>query len=195
MDNDRLASKLALRRYFLTRYHGHGDARVLDCCQGDGVIWRRLRTEFPVAGYWGVDSKAKKGRVQIQSERILVQPGWTQNVIDVDTYGSPWKHWLGILANMGPAATVFLTLGVAGPLLNNQGTAAIDAVGLRFSRRLPIGIGRRLAGYLTMAMLALPLKRGLRIVECMEGAPGLHARYFGMRLERLPAESREGANT
>ena len=194
-DNDRLGSKLALRRHFLTRWHAGGDARVLDCCQGDGVIWRRLRGEFRVASYWGLDIKPKKGRVQIQSERLLVQPGWTQDVIDVDTYGSPWKHWLGVLANMGPAAAVFLTLGVLGPLLNNQDTAAMDAIGLRFSRRLPIGIGRRLADYITMAMLALPLRRGLRIVECMEGVEGTHARYFGIRLERMPAESREGANT
>lgn len=52
-DNSNLGAKLDLRRYFLRKYHGEEPAHVLDCCQGDGVIWARLRQEFPLASYWG----------------------------------------------------------------------------------------------------------------------------------------------
>ncbi len=74
-DNSNLASKLALRRYFLDKYHADGPANVMDCCQGDGVIWRELRKQVSVASYWGIDKKAKKGRIKLDSVRVLGQPG------------------------------------------------------------------------------------------------------------------------
>src|SRR5438552_1243842 len=97
-DNHNLPAKLALRTYFLRKYHmqdvrrdaaGATNINVLDCCQATGKIWGTLQREFPLAGYWGVDVKPKKGRLTIDSVKILDQPGWTQNVVDVDTYGSP----------------------------------------------------------------------------------------------------------
>ncbi|NQT12909.1 MAG: hypothetical protein HQ582_09170 [Planctomycetes bacterium] len=111
IDNSGLAAKLELRRHFLAKYHADNPPHVLDCCQGGGVIWERLRQEFKTASYWGVDTKRKKGRVKLDSVRILAQPGWPQNVVDIDTYGSPWKHWGAMLPNVRGPLTVFLTLG------------------------------------------------------------------------------------
>jgi ubiquinone/menaquinone biosynthesis C-methylase UbiE len=59
-DNHSPRVKLDLRRYFLKRYHAAGEPiRVMDCCQGSGVLWGQLRKEFDVAGYWGLDIKPK----------------------------------------------------------------------------------------------------------------------------------------
>ncbi|HZU48538.1 MAG TPA: hypothetical protein VFA16_15010, partial [Mycobacterium sp.] len=90
-DNGNLEAKLGLRRHFLRRYHMENKPMVLDCCQGDGIIWRKLRQEFE-CDYWGVDVKPKRGRLSIDSVRILAQPGWPHDVLDIDTYGSPWRH-------------------------------------------------------------------------------------------------------
>lgn len=90
-DNKDPSAKLELRRYFLRKYHAGEPIHVLDCCQATGFLWRTLRQEFPIASYWGLDLKPKKGRLQIDSTRVLEQNGWKQNVVDVDTYGSPWE--------------------------------------------------------------------------------------------------------
>lgn len=110
-DNSNLQAKLDLWKYFLRKYGSAAPIRVLDCCQGSGVIWNRLAAEFSIESYWGVDLKPKAGRLKIRSERILAQAGWTENVIDIDTYGSPWKHWESLLPNVRQAVTVFLTIG------------------------------------------------------------------------------------
>src|SRR5438067_975429 len=111
-DNHNAAAKLALRRHFLRQLAAQGEAiQVLDCFQGEGVMWKTLRSEFPVAGYWGVDVKPKKGRLKIDSARILEQSGWTQNVVDLDAYGSPWKHFQNLIATCQHSVTVFLTIG------------------------------------------------------------------------------------
>jgi len=44
------------------------------------------------------------------------------DVIDVDTYGEPWAHWMEILGRLTKDTTVFLTCGAFGP----QGRSAIS---------------------------------------------------------------------
>lgn len=179
-DNANLAGKLALRRYFLTKYHPRGSARVLDCCQGHGVIWQTLRRDHEVASYWGLDVKPKPGRLQLDSVRVLQQPGWTADVVDVDTYGSPWKHWLALVATITKPATVFLTIdqwqmGTDGRIL--------EALGLdRFSRRLPAGLARRVQDYALPYLLHAGQSRGLQLAEIIEAPRTATARYLGVRL-------------
>ena len=84
-DNHNLPAKLALRLHFLHQYHLPATANVLDCCMGTGKIWSEIRKEYQISQYWGVDLKPKKGRIKIDSAKILNQPGWKQDVIDVDT--------------------------------------------------------------------------------------------------------------
>jgi len=182
-DNGNLVAKLELRRHFLRKYHADGKASILDCCQGGGVIWSQLRSEFAVARYWGVDVKPKKGRLGIDSVRILEQPGWMQNVIDVDTYGEPWPHWFAVLRNLSQPTTVFLTAGK-----KNNTTASNQVLGLagiRFKRaKLPLAIRAKLYGRLTdFAMFTIP--PSVRIVEAAEAGMGRECdtRYIGIRVE------------
>lgn len=111
-DNQNLSQKLFLRRYFLKKYHTGRDLHVLDACQGAGKIWASLKSEFTLKSYWGVDRKSGAlGRIRIDSEKILTQPGWAFNVVDIDVYGSPWKHWTSMLPQVTRPVTVFMTIG------------------------------------------------------------------------------------
>jgi hypothetical protein len=188
-DNANLPAKLTLRRYFLRKFHSEQPPRVLDCCQGSGVIWRALRKEFSTARYWGLDEKPKPGRLQIDSARILAQSGWNYDVVDIDTYGLPWKHWMGLIKTARNPVTVFLTLGqvsIGGgsPLTESEASA----LGLRFTK---LAIPRAFVAK-TLRELAIPyiLSRceefGLVITEAAEARTrAAHARYFGLRLEPI----------
>ena len=188
-DNAFLPGKLALRRHFLARYHTETPPRVLDCCAGGGVIWRQLRKEFELASYFPTDRKRTPGRVRIlDSARILALPGIREDVIDVDTYGLPWKHWTAILRNLSRPTTVFLTIGrvLMGGVVNLSRDEE-EVLGLRFKRlRLPVACGGRLIGMATDHFLALPLRHGIRIVEAQE-VRSAHAQYVGLRLEPATA--------
>lgn len=183
-DNGHLIAKLDLRRYFLRKYHADDPANVLDCCQGSGVIWSHLRREFRVASYWGVDVKPKRGRLKIDSVRILQQSGWTQNVIDADTYGSPWKHWAALLPNLSRPTTVFLTIGqVATGTVGSLDKKCYQAAGLEFpTLKVPAGFGVKLAAVLTEFVL-MKIPPTVRMVEALEAEAKGNARYIGVRLE------------
>jgi len=176
MDNQHFSAKLNLRRHFLKSFSG--ELNVLDCCQGSGQLWSKLRSEFDVSSYWGVDQKSKKGRMKIDSVRLLNQR-FTQNVIDVDTYGSPWKHWLAMLPNITQPTLVFLTFG---RLNTTQMTSDVKrAMGLTLD--IPQSLTIQLHGFGLNFILAEALKY-CRIVESAEmKTKAVTAQYFGLQLE------------
>lgn len=181
-DNSRLGAKLELRRYFLKKYHGEGPVRVFDACAGDQVIWRTLRQEFDCR-YWGVDVKPKAGRLSIDSVRILAQPGWEFDLIDVDTYGSPWKHWAQIIEKKPRPLTVFLTIGstMFGGATDD---VALRAIGLWSLRHvLPTSFRRKLSDFSVEYCLAMSYLSSWHILECREATHSTSARYLGVRLE------------
>jgi len=182
-DNHNLKTKLDLRKYFLSKYHADQPPCVFDCCQGDGVIWKELRKNCQVQSYWGVDLKPKKGRIKIDSERVLNQSGWVFDVIDVDAYGSPWDHWLAILKHTKTSITVFLTIGLirmgGGGNLSNSQKQALGINGLS----VPPGICGKLHELSAKYMLAKAEEHHITIQECIEAFPSANARYIGVRLQ------------
>lgn len=178
IDNHDPRAKLELRRHFLRKYHADDPPHVLDCCQGGGVLWKQLRQEFPVASYWGVDLKPKKGRLKLDSVRILQQPGWPQNVVDVDTYGAPWKHWSALLPNISRPTTVFLTIG-----LWQMGTDStiLDAIGLG-GMHIPPGISVKLHNFALSHLITMGCD-DIIIIEVVEAVSTGNARYLAVRLE------------
>jgi hypothetical protein len=183
-DNANLASKLLLRRTMLQRHHAKGGVRVFDCCQGSGVIWQHLRKEFPVETYWGVDVKPKKGRLKIDSRKVVCQPDLRANVIDVDTYGMPWDHWAGLLPNIVEPTTVFLTIG----LVTMGGGSTLSK---ECRRVLGIPSEWTLSPVFTPELVRIALMRflsmsanGWHVVDCWESTAGAHARYIGVHLNK-----------
>lgn len=184
-DNHNPSGKLALRRHFLEAYHPAGRRQVLDCCQGSGLLWRTLEKDFPLEGYLGLDLKPKKGRLKLDSVRFLDQPGWAQNIIDIDTYGSPWKHWFALLRNCRHSCTVFLTLGLVKVGGGNFDRSLLPIIGLNLLKlELPNSLGVKIASLSIQAALSAPSAHGLRLMEAQEAPPSPHARYFGLRLEK-----------
>jgi hypothetical protein len=189
-DNFNLPAKLQLRRYFLYKFHRDPKTApmVFDCCQAEGVIWSNLRKEFEVMSYWGVDLKPKKGRLKIDSARVLNQPGWPFNVIDIDTYGSPWTHWFATLKHLTRPASVFLTIGIVrmggGGGLAKEAQRIMGLTGLD----VPQGIQGRLHDLALQHCLGAAADYKLEVVEAIEAVSTGNARYFGIHLR--PVEFR-----
>jgi hypothetical protein len=198
-DNARLNSKLELRRHFLRRYHARErPITVLECCQGRGVLWSHLAREFPVR-LWGLDLKPRRGRLKVDSTRILAAGGYSETVIDIDTYGYPWKHWSALLQTLDHPATIFLTVGSSKLGCSEQ--TVHDVLGLSRLRpargepiRFPCGTGGapvpislipRIYDSALAAFFHQPSRAGLAPIEIQEALPaGQNARYFGLRLDR-----------
>ncbi len=179
-DNADPTGKLNLRRWFLDRYHSDGSARVFDCCQGSGFLWSEIRKTHHVASYWGVDKKKSRGRLSIDSNRVLAAGGWDFNVIDIDTYGSPWNHFVSVVHNASHPVIVFLTIG-------NQNRTAIEpeAHGGSLFFNLPAITPRVLLGKACRAFdvsMALRYASKYGTIETpMEAVSMGTARYLGLR--------------
>jgi len=155
-------------------------------------MWNELRRTHPVASYWGLDVKPKKGRMKIDSLRVVAQDGLDQDVIDVDTYGSPWKHWFAILRNVNRPITVFLTIGST-MIKGATDSAVLAALGCQF---INLKLPESFYGKLDEIGVTYSLAMGCRfasIVEAVESVSTGNARYLGVRLE--PKEQADAANT
>lgn len=185
-DNHNPAAKLLLRRHFLTKYHAGKRPRVLDCFQGSGLLWLKLSREFELGSYWGVDLKPKKGRLKIDSSRILEQRGWEADVVDLDAYGSPWTHWRNLVRTFsGESVTVFLTIGMVKVGGGNFDRSVLDLTGCKFGElKLPKGLGVRLSDRAVEFAIADAAGAGLEAVEVQEAFPHARARYLGLQLVR-----------
>lgn len=175
-DNSHLGWKLVLRRAMLAAHHPD-PVDVLDCCQGKGLLWQQLRQEVAVRSYWGLDTKPKKGRLRVDSARILEGGRWSQNVLDVDTWGSPWRHWVAALPHIRRPTTLFLTIGYAGPGtdLTLLGVLGIERLGV------PKSIRSQVQPLAEDVLLWLPERHGLRWVDAL-AINHPKVRYLGIHL-------------
>lgn len=172
-----LAKKVDLRLHFLRKYH-ETDARVFDACQGDGEVWAAVRKDFEVTHYWGGDKARKAGRLNIDSVALLAQ-GVADNVIDVDTYGSPWDHWLSLLPNIKQPTTVFLTWGSMGVSAMPERVKQFIGIG---ALRMPVSLPGKLWHHAVNSLLSAPLRHGLEIVECRRCRATQNVEYFGLHI-------------
>lgn len=185
IDNAHLESKLELRRYFLRKIVERKEpVNVLDCCAGDGVIWSRLRSEFPVASYMGCDKKPKGGpaggvRIRVDSRRVLAMSGWAHNVVDIDSYVSPWHHFAELLNTCRHSVTVFLTWSVGAMLRVCR--AETEFIGLG-KLCLPRGLQVFLVSHVLPHALASARRKGFVVGEVIEAFPQSNARYIGVEL-------------
>lgn len=181
-DNGNLPAKLKLRRFFLSRFHASAPPVVIDACQGSGTIWSQLRKEFEIARIWGLDKKRRAGRLRADSGAVLSRPGWVADVVDVDTYGHPWRHWMGILENAPGPLTVFLTIGTVS---TGGGVGIPDELrraSMPFERlRVPPSLGRCVIEAGIQGMLSRAHHR-FDVAAAKECAGG-NARYIGIRLD------------
>ena len=179
VDNHNLDAKLALRRKLLAGQK-LGKLSVIDCFSGGEVLWTILRKEFPVDEYLALDVKAKRARLKIDSLRYLQNQEWEHNVIDLDAYGSPWRHWFEVLKR-GKSCIVFLTIG--NTVFKQKQTEAIKTLGIDF--KVPAGLQGALAELIFEQCLASLYENGFTVKAAFEALnPGGNARYIGLSLEK-----------
>lgn len=176
-DNKCMAEKIAVRLHFLRKYHV-GNAKVFDACQGAGLIWKNIRQEFDVKSYWGVDLKAQKGRVAMDSVDVLRRK-IVDNVIDVDTYGEPWQHWLTMLPNISQPTTIYLTWP---SLCSINMSSIVKQFVFGGQLQMPPSLFGKLWDHANACLLTAPERHGLEIVECMESVNKTPSRYIGIHV-------------
>lgn len=184
-DNDNRTAKLALRRFFLRRYHVGTCPLVLDCCEGGRVLWGTIEREFACT-VWGVDLKPATGRLAVDSRRLLEADGIVADVVDIDSYGEPWTHWVHLITGSPRPLTVFLTWGFVGISGGVVSMCQRDVLGITFpTLKVPSVLMARpsISRFVPRAMIARAAEQGWRVIEAKEAAHGKNARYFGVRLD------------
>jgi len=180
-DNGNLRAKLELRRYFLLKYHAGTNPIVCDACAGKGVIWRTLRKDFDIQ-YQGFDKKGGPGLIKMDSVRALNSGPLPYDIVDIDTYGFPWNHYIAVLQNKKSAVTVFLTIGQTNmPGKDATGCRLIGMAGLSGNAR--ILQSHALAKYVRYC-LTVSYDYAMIPIEIKEAENRTSkTRYFGIRLE------------
>lgn len=186
-DNHNINAKLGIRRHILDRF-GDRELDVLDCFSGkDESIWSVLKNEYRVKRYTALDVKAKQRRLKIDSAKYLAGEKWEHNVIDLDAYGSPWKHWeLVLKRRLDGDASVFLTIGST-----FFGVLSSESLGmLGIPKETPKGIHKSLGKDIVEYFLGIAERFGSRVVEAYESLnPGGNARYLGVILKKINDEN------
>lgn len=186
-DNHNLRAKLELRRAMLNsllaarKKSGQGPAlSVCDCFSGEReAIWTQLRKEFNIGDYLALDVKAKPNRLKLDSLRYLQNQLWTHDVIDLDAYGSPWRHWFEVLRR-GQSCLVFLTIG--NTMFRQQQSEGLAALGITFE--IPGGLHAAVSAIVAEYSLAACLQK-FTVIKAIEALnPGGNARYIGIQLEK-----------
>lgn len=157
------------------------------------MLWNEIRKSHEVASYVGFDLKPKKGRLKIDSVRVLQQPGWIQDVIDIDTYGSPWKHWIAMLPNVTNSITVFLTIGNQNATAMSPGSHGGSILGFSFPKNTPSSISGSIAREFDVTYGLARSCKCCKIIEAVEAVSDGNARYIGVRLEPVNTKGPEVA--
>jgi hypothetical protein len=182
-NNSNLGIKLRLREHFLDRYHADKSPIIFDACCADSVLWNTLKKRYKFK-YWGVDKRRLSSDIlKIDSTRILSMDGWDFDIIDIDTWGSPFSQWFQILPRITKPITVFLTIGST----MHHGCATkemMPAAGLgELTRYMPESFGLSLSPHLIDVALGRIYSHGLKAVECLQGKSG-NMTYVGIRMEK-----------
>lgn len=184
-DNRFLAPKLLLRKYFVEKYFGQNEAAVCDCCAGDKVVWGNLLCDFPKLNYVGFDVKHKRYAFRIDSARILDLP-CSFDVVDIDTYGEPWKHYFNMLKNNAKDfVVVFLTIGFIRAA--GGGNSSLLARKIFFgaaANSIPRSYASDYIFKNANFLIAKAFDYQYDIIEAQEAFPEENARYIGVALRR-----------
>lgn len=185
-----MSAKLLLRRYFVDKYHQDAAPSVMDCCAGDSTIWNILRKEYNIGNYWGLDKKHIRGRHRIDSARVLEIPGWSADIIDIDTYGSPWRHYFAMLSNLQGPVTVFLTVGHVSIGGGRACRETLKSIGCTFrTLECPSSLEVFAEKIALSYCLTKTYDYDILIREAQEAVVPGNARYIGVRLDK---EARHG---
>jgi hypothetical protein len=134
-----------------------------------------------------------EGTLTVDSKRYLNRE-LDYDVIDIDSYGSPFQHYNIALRNISKPTIFFLTYGSAGVGYSAISRATVELVNFfpdlcdfRFSKTLIKGqiaapaLLLKVTNVATEYHLAQAYKYGHEVDLCIFASPGPTAKYFGLR--------------
>jgi hypothetical protein len=141
-DNKNLDAKIQLRRRMLDEAK-FAEHRVLDLCAGEGVVWRTMRQHAKLDDYVPVDLAPRlPGTIvgDVKDERFLSAFDLSRfNIIDIDTYGEPWKPWSFLQDRLTANTAVFLTHGaVSTPGGSGVSNLVLERLGIPLAWNIPM---------------------------------------------------------
>jgi hypothetical protein len=157
----------------------------LDCCAGEQKIWKELRKTCECS-YLGIDKKEIKGTLKMDSVKYLQRGhGAAFDIIDIDTYGCPFRHLAAVVRYIRKPTTVFLTFGLKG--VGSINGEALTALGINFPvpRAIAAELSEKLLGDVIVGIVHP------HTIEYMTEAPcgssenrdrGRFTRYVGLRI-------------
>lgn len=142
LDAKILDAKILLRRRVLDEAK-FAEHRVLDLCAGEGVVWRTMRHHAKLDDYVPVDLAPRlPGTIvgDVKDERFLSAFDLSRfNIIDIDTYGEPWKPWSFIQEHLRTPTAIFLTHGaVSTPGGSHVSNFVLQRLGIPVSWNIPM---------------------------------------------------------
>lgn len=114
-DHRDLGAKLEIRRQVLRDLAE--PLRVLDLYSGEGILWKKLSSEFQVAAYTPVDIEPRVPaciRMNVDARSVRAFDLARFNVLDLDCYGDPWEVWDSLAQRITARTAVFITYGIQG---------------------------------------------------------------------------------
>ena len=104
-------------------------------------------------------------------------------MIDVDTYGMPWRHWYALLPKIEKPTTVFLTVGMI--RMNGIGTIgsrSLNDIGIKF--QIPPSIQPKLLPFAIRSALISAKRYNIIYREAVQAVTHGNAVYIGVRVEK-----------
>lgn len=105
-------------------------------------------------------------------------------IVDIDTYGSPWRHYYALLPNIHKPTTIFLTNGLIKIMGGNVSKEEKEAIWINFKtvnppQALIVKACKKSISY----CFARCYDYNIIIIEAMEAVSYGNAKYYGLRLE------------
>ena len=187
-DNADIEGKIGLRRYCLKRWHKDRSLRVVDACSGYGRVWTELGKEWDLTSWLRLDARRiGPGIIKIDSRRWLSGISWDADVLDIDTYGEPWRLLQSALyRELTHSLSIFLTDGKGWGARGGWSLFLSDLAGIpaRWRDRIPHSCPL-LRAYLDGMAIRLPMQMGWRINEAFRQKSRFsEAVYWGLRVSR-----------
>lgn len=179
VDNQFFQIKLNLRLEYIRRY---GGVTAFDCCQGSMRLWSEILKEYPNIKYFGVDKKPKPGRHKVDSSRILEIENLSWDIVDIDTYGDPWKHYINLCKNTSCDVTVFLTNGKGAGKLSNVSNTVCDL--LHIPENTPQTLRLAAVDNNIDRVIHSCIRYGIIATDIIEVKPSDTVCYYAMRLKK-----------
>mgnify|MGYP001574765918 CR=1 FL=1 len=192
VDNTSLASKIAIRRWLLSRI-GIQEVYVLDTCAGLGKVWEAMEKHVVVRQWTRCDQPPRRtGTLALSAVDAIVRfPLETYNVIDIDPYGEPWEAYRALLSRLSHSVAVFLTHGHKRQASVNISADSMKAIGIPVHWPIP-----RTANVSTyVAQHALGQSWRFATITCAGLIESIYVTYYALALTPLKAgqETRRGS--